>query len=166
MQDNPSIPTIAIVESDYAIAVQVAQILHRAGLHVEFFACAANLVDDLANHCPDLALLDSRAPHLYASWHTAEVLHEFGCAVVMFTESSAALAEVGHTKRGLVFAGTLRRPCDAQTLLATIDRVLHYYPHFVAPPVPRSHSGSLAHTVWHAMLRPFTEPGPEIGHAH
>lgn len=166
MSKNPSIPTIAIVTGDYASTVPVAQILHQAGFHVEYFAHAADLVDNLANHCPDLALLDSPSVQMYSSWHTAEVLHEFGCAVIMFTTNSAALGEVGHTKRGNVFAGALRRPCYAHTLLATIDRVLREYPHFVAPPVPQPQNSSRWPILWHTLMRPFTAPQHDVRPAH
>ena len=152
MEPTLATPLIAVVEDDPQRAMPLVPMLEGAGYRVVWYRQPQPLLDEVMEHCPDIVILASRDPRRYDRWHVAAELHEMGCAVIMATNSEAALREVHATPRGCHFVGVVRVPYDLRATLATVTHALASYPYNISmttrpPAAQRTFAEGLQHSV-------------------
>ncbi len=118
-------PNILLIEQDPALQVLYSDVLRHAGYDVCELTHDDDIVATAARYQPVVALLSGgRRGLFHAGWRAAEQLRRAHptLPLVMIATNSAAVREVGQTRRGQAFVAALQKPFELDELLATVAR--------------------------------------------
>lgn len=118
-------PRVLLIEHDATLQTILIDIFTHAGYRV----CAAVTLDDVRAMVPwfqpEIVVIAGGMRGAFAAgWQAAQTLVGLDptLPLVMLTTNRAALAEVGRTERGALFAAGLLKPFVLDELLATVAR--------------------------------------------
>lgn len=118
-------PRVLLIEHDAALQTILIDIFTHAGYRV----CAAVTLDDMRAMVPwfqpeVVVIAGGMRGAFAAGWQAAQTITSLDptLPLVMLTTNRAALAEVGRTERGRLFAAGLLKPFVLDELLATVAR--------------------------------------------
>lgn len=143
-------PTVLVVDDDGFMRTLLRRVLTDAGIAVETFASAAELLAAPALRAPAVLLLDVMMPGM-SGLELQSVLHErdIELPVVFLTGSSDVPMAVDAMRNGAV--DFLEKPFDSAVLVERIQRVLAQGSAAPAPPAPHPNPG---HALRLATLTP------------
>lgn len=120
--DAKKSPTILVVEDNEIARTGLAVILQKAGYRVVAAKDGQQALDYIhAGRSPDLVLLDMLMPVL-DGWHFLEVLRRERVSLPVVVTTGTILTREWARQNGC--AGFLRKPIEAQPLLAEVRRCL------------------------------------------